>query len=110
MVQPAQSDKAIDMGQGGGPVKQGQATLPGRLPGEEEQLAVAQGKQPGFLLHVQNGAIKEEFAGDQQCLLPHRLPVMGQTLQKQPQQLPPPVFIGLPFLGEDMGQFKQAWC
>ena len=42
VVQPPQGYKAVDVGQGGRPVVEGQAVLPGGLLGEEEQLAVAE--------------------------------------------------------------------
>ena len=54
----------------------------------------------GLLLHIQDGTLEEDLSGDQQGLLAHRLPVVGQALEEQAQQLLPPGLIDLPLLGE----------
>ena len=100
VVQPPQGDEAVDVGQGCGPVEEGEPVLSGRFLNEEQQLPVAQGKQPGLFLHVQLGGAEEKLADDQQGLLAHRLPVVGQTLEQQPQQLLAPGFIGGGVLGK----------
>ena len=87
-------------GQGGGPVEEGQAAVPRGLLCQEKELAVAKGKEPGLLLHVQDGGLKEELASHQQGLLPHGFPVVGKALEEQPQQLLPPVLKGGVGLGE----------
>ena len=58
-VQPADGDKTVDVGQGGGPVEQGQPVPAGGLLRQVEQLPVAQSEQPGLLPHVQDGAFKQ---------------------------------------------------
>ena len=95
LVQPPQGDESVDMGQGGGPVEEGQAAVPRGLLCQEKELTVAQGKEPGLLLHVQDGGLKEELASHQQGLLPHCLPIVGQPLEKQSQQLLPPALVVL---------------
>ena len=50
VVHPPQSDEAVDVGQGGRPVEEGEPIVLHRgLVDQEEELAVAQGKQPGLL-------------------------------------------------------------
>ena len=100
MVQPVQGDEPVDVGQGGGPIEEGQAALVRRLQNEKQQLAVAQGKQAALLPQGQLPGLEQQLADDQQGLLPHRLPVVSQALEQQAQQLLPPVLKGGVGLGE----------
>ena len=100
MVQPVQGDEPVDVGQGGGPIEEGQAALVRRLQNEKQQLAVAQGEQAALLPQGQLPGLEQQLADDQQGLLPHRLPVVSQALEKQTQQLLPPVLKGGVGLGE----------
>jgi hypothetical protein len=54
---------------------------------------VAQGEQVVLFHHVQRGFFKQQLASDEQSLLTHRLPVMGQTLEKQTYQVLTAFFI-----------------
>ena len=100
VVQPMQGDEPVDVGQGGGPIEKGQAALVRRLQNEEQQLAIAQGKQAALLPQGQLPRLEQQLADDQQGLLPHGFPVVGKALEEQPQQLLPPVLKGGVGLGE----------
>ena len=89
MIQPPHGDKAVDMGEGGGPVEEGQVVVARSLLHEKKQLAEAQGEQPPLFVHLQHGGFKQQLADDQQGLLMHLLPVMGQSLKQQAEQLLP---------------------
>ena len=96
VVHPPQGNEAVDVGQGGRPVEEGEPIVLHRgLVDQEEELAVAQGKQPGLLLHGEHGALIQQLARHQQGLLPHCLPIVGQPLEKQSQQLLPPALVVL---------------
>ena len=101
VVHPPQGDEPVDVGQGGGPVKKGEPVVLHRgLVDQEEELAVAQGKQPGFLLHGEDGTLIQQLARHQQRLLPHRGAVVGQSLKQQAQQFLTAAFKGGAGLGK----------
>ena len=101
VVHPPQGNEAVDVGQGGRPVEEGEPIVLHRgLVDQEEELAVAQGKQPVLLLHGEHGALIQQLARHQQGLLPHRGPVVGQPLEQQAQQLLAAALKGGAGLGE----------
>ncbi len=86
--------EAVNVGQGGGGVEEGQLA-PRLLADEEEELFRNQGEKAGLVLIAQEGGGEQPLAQNPQGLLPHRLHAGGQALEKQARQRPAAALQGL---------------